>query len=103
MSLFMQTTTPMEVPCRSCNGLGDDAHLYAGGAPDPDFCPDCGGVGTEFVDLATLGHNLAVAGALCKAFELGDEHGYRVGVAIVTLDSPSPAPWRPNTAGRPAP
>lgn len=98
MSLFMQTTTPMEVPCRACDGRGDDAHLYAGGAPDPDFCPDCGGVGTEFVDLATLGHNLAVAGALCGAFALGDRWGFW------TADPyGAEPPWRPNTAGRPAP
>lgn len=54
-------------------------------------------------DLATLAHNLAIAGALYRAFDMGHARGYYVAAVIATMHSPGPAPWLPNADGRAAP
>lgn len=53
------------------------------------------------VDLSTLLRNLAVAGALTRAFRLGDVCGWAENEAE-SGGSALPDPWRPNTEGRAA-
>jgi hypothetical protein len=67
----------------SCNCKGD---------PECD-CWTVYGERTNIVGTYELGpllHNLAVAGALTKAWRLGDQHGFCL------------SDWRPNTEGRAA-
>lgn len=52
-----------------------------------------GGIRAAIEPWATLGCNLAVAGALCEAFELGQEHE-------VSLQSREVPLWQPNTDGK---
>jgi len=59
----VQTTSPMEIVCRRCRGVGFLGHRRNA----PQWCPDCGGPGAEFLDLACLGFNLSIAGALAEA------------------------------------
>lgn len=70
----------------------DCAVHYRGG------CCDCTLADDLRDRMRCLGANLAVAGALCRAFALGDRWGFW------TADPyGAEPPWRPNAAGRPAP
>jgi hypothetical protein len=67
---------PAFVTCASCNGRGYTTALRWGIAPD--WCPECEGakeVAVDLSSLATLAHNLAIAGGLCAAFEQGWAYG----------------------------
>ena len=46
-------------------------------------------------ELATLGSNLAIAGALCAAFRAGDNFGFHMGAD----ESQCTCQWSPNTHG----
>lgn len=74
----------VEVTCHLCAGrctIGDQ------------WCWECGGNGAlvDWFDASILIRNIAVAGALTKAWRLGDQHGYCIG------------DWKPNVDGRAAP
>jgi hypothetical protein len=75
VSIIVQTDTPMEIPCRECDGDGWEVvhnHLCP---PERDHCSHCSGPGLDFIDLACLGLNLSIAGALVASFMLGwQEH-----------------------------
>ena len=101
MSLYLETDVQPEVPCHGCNGSGVQYADRGGGCPEPDYCDECGGIGACGVgsQMATLAHNLAIAGALKWSFDLGWDRGndaerYR------PRDNPS---WIPNVDGKPAP
>ena len=57
---------------------------------------------TDF-DLTTLMHNLAIAGALTKAFRLGDTYGWDMGWNDANHHGQVTDEWRPNSDGRAAP
>lgn len=76
MSIFVQTDTPFDIPCRECSGDGWEVVRNHWGPPERDYCSHCGGPGLDFIDLACLSMNLAVAGALTAAYERGKEYGY---------------------------
>lgn len=69
----------------------------------PVLLPQGGAVRLVFVSverqLANLAHNLAIAGALCRAFALGDRWGFWTSDPYDC----SPQPWRPNVDGKAAP
>lgn len=57
-------------------------------------------------DLATLGRNLAIAGALNRSYDLGWERGHAEGDTAVSTTEwrrRIAAEWAPNVAGRTAP
>lgn len=87
----------VEIDCWRCGNTGDES------GPDDEAevrCGKCGGWSNPHVwhVLATLAHNLAVGGALCRAFKLGDRHGlYTTDPYFYT------PPWRPNVDGKAAP
>lgn len=63
--LVIDDCEPIELECASCHGDGRRGDAY---------CPGCGGTGCDFVSrqaMYTLAHNLGIAGALCRAFEIG--------------------------------
>jgi hypothetical protein len=75
---------PVELDCARCKADGRIGDMW---------CSDCGGTGADFFsrsELYTLAHNLAIAGALCESFQLGDQWG-----AWTEDPYPDPAPWRP--------
>ncbi len=81
--VFMQTSTPMEVDCGACKGSG----MEPCGHSDRDWCSRCGGSGCDFLDLACLGHNLAVAGALTEARNRGYTDGESAGFDMGYMDA----------------
>lgn len=98
MSCEFIDTQPVPSDCKRCNGTG-----MVGRPPsDPDWCMECGGVGCDWLDrsaLFTLAHNLAVAGALCAAFDLGGPHRSWVSDRIDGYEYDEP--WHPG-CNRPA-
>ena len=76
MSIFVQTDAPMEIQCRACGGDGWEVVQTWTGPPERDACSGCGGMQLDFIDLACLGLNLAIAGALWAAYERGELFGY---------------------------
>jgi len=71
MSIIVMTDTPIERPCRDCGGEGWEVVRNHWGPPERDYCSSCGGPGLDFIDLACLALNFAVAGALCAAWGYG--------------------------------
>lgn len=95
MSIAIVHDEPASFDCERCDGTGIE---YFG--HDPDWCGECGGTGEDHIDLsplATLAHNLAIAGGLCAAFELGRQFCWRAMVGL-----PAAEDWRPGS-GRAAP
>jgi hypothetical protein len=91
--------------CEACGGTGEQ--LAPGRDTDPDYCGQCGALGIHVEYLGTLFANLAVAGALCAAFELGQqwEFAFRVypGGARIRREYADRKHWRPNLDARAVP
>ncbi len=68
-------------------------HLWCdGGRVGDQYCPTCGGDGYETFDrsrLLTLGHNLAIAGAMQRMYNRG-------AFAVVMKDRYGHDEWQPN-------
>lgn len=60
--IVIQDSEPIEVDCDRYGGLGTVGDGY---------CMDCYGNGSDYLDLACLVRNVAIAGALCAAFRDG--------------------------------
>lgn len=90
--LTIRFTSPRLVTCRCCKGTSQGFGTLR--------CDCCNGDGCYEVDdpsLATLAHNLAVAGGLCASFNLG----CRYADDLWDVDAHSRR-WRPGCR-RPAP
>ena len=57
---------PRLIPCNHCNGSGRGRVTLA-----CDVCDGLGGWQSVDWPLATLAHNLTIAGALCTAYSIG--------------------------------
>jgi hypothetical protein len=80
--------------CARCGGTGEERVGHG-----RDLCEGCDGVQEHAVYIGTLLANLAVAGALCEAFE----HGLKAGAYYAVGNYKDPAPWWPNTSGHAMP
>jgi len=83
-----------------CDGCYGEGSYVVGYDPDRGEVTERCCLGPDFAydpaALATLAHNLAVAGALCRAFALGWDG--RIRYSIDGWDV-----WMPNVAGKAAP
>jgi hypothetical protein len=104
MSIYLETDVQPEAPCSGCNGSGEQCADRGGGCPEPDWCVECGGVGACGIgsQMATLAHNLAIAGALTRAHALGFPRMFTVTRGGETYDDWEMR-WEPNAKGRAAP
>jgi hypothetical protein len=91
--------------CEACGGTGEQ--LAPGRDTDPDYCGQCGALGIHVEYLGTLFANLAVAGALCAAFELGRgyERYFQLAPGSRTMREihADRHAWRPNLNARAVP
>ena len=101
--VIQPTGDPPFVTCKTCDGRGYVTALKWG--IDPYWCPECGGakeIALDMTALATLAHNLGVAGALCRSFHLGGKHADDLWARDHVVGNPDAWLWRPG-CWRPAP